>query len=110
MTPLSLRNNNVEYAAAMSDRELHQRVISSNGLDREADIELRRRQLGELTGARRSPAELLRELELRREPDDRTPAEKLLWLESRRHLTADGVDPRELLMQMHAYRIAADDF
>jgi hypothetical protein len=94
-----------EYAT-LSERELRRRDTDSNGLDRQAAAELRRRQLRELTGAGRDPRELLALLERRKNgPDLRSPAEKLLWLEARRHVTARGVDPRQLVLQMHAMRI-----
>jgi len=93
----------IEYASLA---ELQRRVVDTNGCDHQAGAELRRRGLAaKLGGAHRRPAELLRELELRRNPDLRTPRDRLIALEAKRHTTARGVDPRQLLLQMHAIRI-----
>jgi hypothetical protein len=96
--------------ACMSDAALRKLDVDTNGLS-PAGAELRRRALGAKLGraAGRSPTALLRELEKRKNgPDLRTPAERLMWLEARRHVTAHGVDPRQLVMQMYALRISQD--
>jgi hypothetical protein len=95
----------IEYASL---GELQRRDVDSNGLDREAGAELRRRGLAARLGgaAGRDPRALLAELERRRVPPDyRTPDERLRWLEARRFTTARGVDPKMLVLQMHAMRI-----
>jgi hypothetical protein len=88
--------------------ELQRRVVDTNGCDHEADTELRRRQLAARTGARRSPADRLRWLEQHKTPDLRSPREKLIALEARQHVTAHGIHPRQLLLQLHAQRIVWD--
>jgi hypothetical protein len=90
--------------------ELQRRDIDTNGLDRQAAAELRRRALAaNLRGsAGRNPAELLRQLETRRNPDYRTPAQRLIALEARQHPTAHGAKPCALLLQLYATRIAGN--
>ena len=89
----------VEYASL---GELQRRDVDSNGLDREAAAELRRRGLAALTGAgRRDPAQLLRELQLRRHPDG-SPPNKLIATYARLRHTRD---PRRALLATWAIRI-----
>jgi len=93
----------IEFASL---RELERRVVDTNGCDLQAGAELRRRGLAARLGARRNPADCLRELEARRNgPDCRTPAERVVGLWAQRHPTARGADPRQLLLQLHALRI-----
>jgi hypothetical protein len=93
----------VEYAA-LSDAQLRRLDVDTNGLS-PAGAELRRRSLGAKLGGA-DPWAALDQLEaMRTPPDYRTPSERLVWLESRRFLSAHGVDPHLLVMQMHALRI-----
>jgi hypothetical protein len=91
----------VEFAS-MSD--LHTRVINSNGCDRAAGAELRRRQLTELrasTGAT-TAADRLDQLQSRRNGPESAPERVVgLWANHQ------GGTPRERILQLRARRIAA---
>ena len=65
---------------------------------------LRRRGLAALTGtAHRDPRRLLAELERRKTPDYRSPAERLLWLYAHHGPTTT---PHQRLLRLHAMRIS----
>jgi hypothetical protein len=84
----------VEYASTAVS---NQRVVSTNGCDKEAAAELRRRGLAALCGTARSrdPHQLLKELErLKDGPDLRTPQEKVIATYARYR----GRDPRMALL------------
>jgi hypothetical protein len=87
----------VEYASLA---ELQRRDCDSNGTDIEAGRELARRRLAALTG-RRSPAELLRELELRRHPDG-SPRDPLIQTYA---MCKHTRDPHIALLALWAMRI-----
>jgi hypothetical protein len=90
----------VEYAA-MSDAQLRRLDVDTNGLS-PASQELRRRGLAaKLGGARRTPAELLRELELRRHPDA-APRDRLIATYARCRSTRD---PRTAMLALWATRL-----
>jgi hypothetical protein len=88
----------IEYA---SMNDLEQRVISTNGCDHAAAAELRRRQLGALTGAAgRDPRALLAQMELRRHPDG-SPRDPLVATYARYR----GRDSRMALLATWAMKI-----
>jgi hypothetical protein len=93
----------VEYASLA---ELQRRDVDSNGLDREAAAELRRRWLGaKLGGATgRDPHQAL--AELARLADPRDPRDAILELYAAHGPTRD---PHEALLMLHAAAIVADD-
>jgi hypothetical protein len=85
-----------------SVRELERRVVDTNGCDHAAQNELRRRALAALTGtSRRSPAELLRELQLRRHPDG-SPRNRLIATYAMCRHTRD---PHRAMLALWAKRI-----
>jgi hypothetical protein len=90
----------IEYASLAS---LQRRDVDTNGLDREAAAELRRRSLAAKLGggSGRSPADRLRELQLRRHPDG-SPRNKLIATYARLRHTRD---PRRALLATWAIRI-----
>ncbi len=90
----------IEYASLAS---LQRRVVDTNGCDHEADAELRRRGLAERTGtSRRSPAQLLAELERIGPHGPMSHQERALktWAMCRSR------DPHMALLAMHAMRIS----
>jgi hypothetical protein len=85
--------------------ELHRRVVNTNGLDRAAGAELRRRQLTELrasTGATTAD-ERLDQLQSRRN-GPQSPAERVVGLWASRD-NSPGADPREMLLGLRARRL-----
>lgn len=88
--------------------ELRRRDIDSNGLDREAALELRRRERAELRGAAgRHPAQLLAELARRRHgpAEHLTPTQRLAALYAHRYSPTRS-NTRLLLLELHALRIS----
>jgi hypothetical protein len=91
----------IEYASA-SLSWLQGRIADTNGCDHAAQNELRRRTLAELTGtSRRTPAERLRELELRRHPDG-SPRNRLIATYAMCRHTRD---PHRAMLALWAMRI-----
>ena len=90
----------IEYASLAS---LQRRDVDSNGLDREAAVELRRRGLAARTGAGRGrdPAQLLRELQLRRHPDGSPRDPVIATYAQLRHTR----NPYKAMLALHAMRI-----
>jgi hypothetical protein len=90
----------IEYASL---GELQRRDVNSNGLDREAAAELRRRAMTTRLGTSRGrdPHQLLKELERRRHPDG-APRDLLVATYARLRHTRD---PRQALLATWAMRI-----